>query len=180
MNLRLNYDTLDKRVRSRSSVNLDDVVMVRRREKSWIYILIILVAADLIHYFIARTINNFTGFIVMIFFIAFGISVITSRIGGLGMSVKTFIYVRYSNVLFREKSVEIIKNENIQYLDVKNHLFSTSVDLRYIDNMGRANEINFSIPKYLIDKNRKRFLLNRKNICERLISLQKVLDKGDF
>ena len=180
MNLRLNYDTLDKRVRNRSSVNLDDVVMVRRREKNLIYILIILVVADLVHYIIGRTYSNYVGFIVMVFIIAFGVFYITSRIGGLGMSYKNLVYVRYSNLLYREKKVEEILNDKIQYLDVKNHLLSTSVDLKYIDSTGKANEINFSIPKFIIDKNRKRFKNNRKNICERLTNLQKVLDKGDF
>ena len=181
MNLRLSYETLDRRVRRRSSVNLDDVVMVRRREKAFVYILIILIVADLVHFIIGRSYSNYAGFVVMVFIIAFGAFYVYSRLGGLGMSYKTFIYVRYSNLLYRELKVEEILCENIQYLDVKNHLLSTSVDLRYIDSTGKANEINFSIPKYiLLDRNRKRFNNNRKNIVERLVNLQKVLDKGDF
>ena len=83
-----------------------------------------------------------------------------------------------SNKFNEEEEIE--QEEDINNLDVKNHLLSTSVDLKYIDSTGKANEINFSIPKFIIDKNRKRFKNNRKNICERLTNLQKVLDKGDF
>ncbi len=180
MDFRLTYDKLDKRVRKRSSVNLEYVTFVRNRENNYVYLLIVLVVADLIHYVIGRTISNYIGFIVMLVIIYLGIFFIYARVGGFGISIDTFLYVKYSNFLYKEKSVEEVDVNNVRYLDVKNHLFSTSVELRYVDETGKAREINFSIPKYIIDKNRKRFKDNRNSICERLIGLQKILDKGDF
>ena len=53
MDFRLTYDKLDKRVRKRSSVNLEYVTFVRNRENNYVYLLIVLVVADLIHYVIA-------------------------------------------------------------------------------------------------------------------------------
>ena len=52
MDFRLTYDKLDKRVRKRSSVNLEYVTFVRNRENNYVYLLIVLVVADLIHYVI--------------------------------------------------------------------------------------------------------------------------------
>ena len=61
MDFRLTYDNLDKRVRKRSSVNLEYVTFVRNRENNYVYLLIVLVVADLIHYVIGRTISNYIG-----------------------------------------------------------------------------------------------------------------------
>ena len=180
MDFRLTYDKLDKRVRRSSTENLDYVTYAKRRERFYVYLLIILVVADLVHFIIGRTIGNFVGFIVMMFIIFFGIYFLNSRIGGFGLSYRTVIYTRYSNLLFRELKVEEILIDNIRYLDVKERLFTTKVDMKYIDEFGKINEINFSIPKYIFDKDKNRYKNERKGIVEKLVSLQKVLDKGDF
>ena len=180
MDFRLTYDRLDKRVRKRSSVSLDYVTFVKNREKTYLYLLIIFVVADLVHFVVGRAFSNYVGFIVMLIIIYLGIFFIYSRVGGFGISMDTFVYSKYSNFLFREKSFEEIDANNVRYLDVRNHLFSTSVEMHYVDSTGKAKVINFSIPKYLVDKDKKRFKDNRNSICERLIKLQKILDKGDF
>lgn len=180
MDIRMTFDKLDRRVRSRAKENLEAVTYARSREKNYIYILIILVVADLVHFVIGRMFKNHIGFIAMMIVIWFGIYFVFSRVSGFGLSDKSFIYIKYSNLLFREKKIEDILVDKVQYLDVKNRMFSTKVDLRYIDETGKANEINFSIPKFIVDKNKKRFKMDRENICNKLLELQKVLDKGDF
>jgi hypothetical protein len=52
--------------------------------------------------------------------------------------------------------------------------------MRFVNDIGKVKEIRFTVPKYIIDKHSKRFKTNRDCVCERLINLQKVLDKGDF
>ncbi len=180
MDFRLTYDKLDRRVRRKTSENLDYVTFVRNKEKNFTYLLIILTIADIIHYIIGRSIGATAGFVVMCIIIYIGLFLIFSRVGGFGISVLNFVYVEYSAILFKEKNVEIIDINNVHYLDVKNRLLSTRVIMRFVNDIGKVKEIRFTVPKYIIDKHSKRFKTNRDCVCERLINLQKVLDKGDF
>ena len=66
MHFAMGYDLLDKRVRKRASVNLDNVVYVRRKEGNFTALLIVLVVADLIHYFLAVNFSNRVGLSAML------------------------------------------------------------------------------------------------------------------
>ncbi len=180
MHFAMGYDLLDKRVRKRASVNLDNVVYVRRKEGNFTALLIVLVVADLIHYFLAVHFGTKVGLSAMLIIIFFGAYYIYSKRGGFGLSIDRFIYISYSNLFFRELKVEEIKLEKIHALDIKKHLLSTSIKIRYTNELGKLKEVNASYPKFLIDKNNKRFQKNGEGIYKQLSSLQKVLDKGDF
>jgi len=176
----MGYDLLDRRVRRASSGNLDNVVYVRRKEGNFTALLVTLVIADLLHFFLAINFNNKVGLTAMLIVIFFGSYYIFSKRGGFGLSFRHFIYVKYSNLFFRELKVEEVPLDKIQYLDIKKHLFSTSIKMKYVNEFGKLTELNASYPKFLIDKNNKRFQMNGEGIYKQLSSLQKVLDKGDF
>lgn len=177
----MNYDRLEKRVIARSSKNLDAVIYARRRENNFMIMLVILCLSDLVFYFTHKAgLPKIGAFVCMLIFIYFGVLFLLTKRAGVGISYDTLIYCKYSNLLFRELKVEEIPLVKIQSLDVRKFGPAVSVKFTYINELGKVTEGSFKYPLWTISKYKERFKRSTKIIYDRLVELQKVLDKGDF
>lgn len=178
--MRNDYNNIERRVRKVSSTNMDFIVYARRREGNFKTIMIFLIAADLVSFIFSRLVGNRVAFPLMLLVIYIGIFYIFSKRAAFGISYRNIIYAKFSNLLFRDLGHEEADLERIQYLDVRKGLLAYSFKMSYINEDGKLRYITFSCPKFLADKSNKRYRYNLKNLYERLVELQKVLDKGDF
>jgi len=178
--MRNDYNNIERRVLKAASTHMDFVVYARRREGNFKAVLIILILADLTSFIFSRLVGNRIAFPLMLLVIYAGIFYIFSKRSGFGISYKSIIYCKFSNLLFRDLGHEEYKLEDIKYLDVRKGLLSYSFKMSCVSPEGKLRRISFSCPKFLADKSNKRYQENLKNLYERLTDLQKVLDKGDF
>ena len=104
---------------------------------------------------------------------------VTNRVG-IGINDEKLVYVRFSRIGFKTKKVYCIDFNNIKYLDVKKMFGSTSVKMSFIDGSGRLVKTNFRYTSVVFGISNNEQKKNGKIICDKLIELQKVLDRGDF
>ena len=146
----MNYNRLEKRVISRSEKTLDGVVYARRRENNFTIILIVLCLADLLFFFLHKAgLTKFVSYICMLIFIYLGVLFLLTKRAGIGICYDSLLYCKYSNILFRELSVEEIKLEKIQTLDVKKLGPRISVKMGYINELGKKTEASFVFTTYI-------------------------------
>ena len=177
----MNYDRLEKRVIARSDKTLDGVVYARRRENNFMTMIVVLCLSDLLFFFLHKAgLTKFVSYICMLSFIYLGLLFILTKRAGIGICYKSIIYCKYSNLLFRELSTEEIILDKIQTLDVKKIGPRISVKMAYVNELGKLTEASFVFASFVLSKYRKRYEKSAKIIYDRLVELQKVLDKGDF
>ena len=178
----MNYDRFEGRIMKRSSINLDGVVYATRRENNFIIIIVMLCLVDLLFSFLVRVVGltKFASYHIMLSIIFITILFISTRRAGVGIGFKFLFYGKYSNLLFRELSVEEIPFNKIQYLDVKKIGPFISVKMSFINKEGKLKQGSFSYLTFSAGRYKKRYNAAAMLIYDRLKELQKVLDKGDF
>ena len=178
----MNYNRFEGRIMKRSSINLDGVVYATRREKNFFIVIGMLCIADLLFSFLVRVagLTKLTSYHIMLAFVFLTIIFLSTRRAGVGIGFKFLFYGKYSNLLFRELSVEEISFDKIQYLDVKKIGPYVSVKMSYVNKDGKLKEGSFSFLTFIAGKAKKRYKNSAMLVYDRLRELQKVLDKGDF
>ena len=116
-------------------------------------------------------------YILVSFFIFF---MLATRRVGFGMNDSRFVYVKFKHINYKAREAYDIMFENIKYLDVKRFLGVTSVKMSFIDGTGRLKRLNFKYLPFVLGLSKDTQKKSGQKIYEKLIELQKVLDRGDF
>lgn len=103
-----------------------------------------------------------------------------SRKIGFGMAEDKFVYVKFNHLGYKEKEFFNIHFENIKYLDVKKRFGAVSFKMSLIDHTGKFRKINVSFASMVLGFNVVEQKYNGIEIYNKLMEIQKVLDRGDF
>ena len=117
------------------------------------------------------------SYIIVSLFIFF---MLATRRVGFGMNDTRFVYVKFKHINYKAREAYDIMFENIKYLDVKRILGITSVKMSFIDGTGRLKRIKFKYSPFVLGISSSSQKQSGDKIYDKLIELQKVLDRGDF
>lgn len=105
---------------------------------------------------------------------------ISTRKAGLSLSENRLIYVKFGHIGYREKEVFEIPFLKIKDLTVMKFLNIRFVKISFISNQGKLERKRFYFSSVLVGKNYKQYKESSQQIFEKLVEMQKVLDRGDF
>ncbi len=97
-----------------------------------------------------------------------------------GVTKNNFVYIKLRGFLLKEKEVYEIPIKNIRYLDVKSIFYLRFVKLYFISDIGKFKKVKFNYASFMLGFDKKEYQKNFKVVNDRLLEVQKVLDKGDF
>lgn len=97
-----------------------------------------------------------------------------------GVTKNNFVYIKLRGFLLKEKEVYEIPIKNIRYLDVKSIFYLHFVKLYFISDIGKFKKVKFNYASFMLGFDKKEYQKNFKVVNDRLLEVQKVLDKGDF
>lgn len=142
--------------------------------------LILIVVFFILNYFMSIMIPNFIVYIICycLLLILFLFLVINRKIG-FGMGKNGFVYVIFS-CFYKPKKVYEIPFDNIKYLVVRKNFSVTLVNMSFIDKDGRLKKIKFRFNTMVFGLSTHEHKKNSLNIYNKLIELQKQIDRGDF
>ena len=103
-----------------------------------------------------------------------------SRRAAFGVTKNNFIYIKLKRLLFKEKEVDEIPINKIRYLEVKKIFNLVIVKLYFISDIGKFKKVRFTISSFVLGFDYKEYKKNYQKVYEKLLNVQKVLDKGDF
>lgn len=103
----------------------------------------------------------------------------TNRVG-IGINEERLVYVRFSRIGYKAKKVYCIDFDNIKYLNVRKYLGNTSIKISFIDGSGHLVKTNFRYTGVVLGLPASEQKKNGKLVYDKLVELQKVLDRGDF
>lgn len=141
--------------------------------------LVMIVLFDILRLLIGRV--NGTLYYVLticIVFIVFGY--ISSRKAGVSLSDNRLIYVKFGHIGYREKEVFEIPFEKMKALTVMKFFNVRLVKMSFISNQGRLEKKRFYFSSVLLGRNYREYKENSQRIFEKLVEMQKILDRGDF
>lgn len=166
-------------LRRNSEEKIDGGVHVSWYGNTLKVILLAIILNDILVILFARTLLTvyFISFIILCFCIIFYIS---SRRAMFGVTENRFVYAKLKRIMLKEKEVDEILIDKIKYLDVKKILGIYFVKLYYFNDIGKFKKRKFMFMPYVIGFNYYEYKKNYKIVVDKLLSIQKVLDKGDF
>ena len=103
-----------------------------------------------------------------------------SRKIGFGMAEDKFVYVKFNHIGYKEKEFFNIPFENIRYLDVKKRFGSVMFRMSLIDHTGKFRRLNITFAPLVFGFSVTEQKYSGFEIYNKLIEIQKVLDRGDF
>ena len=98
----------------------------------------------------------------------------------MALSENRLIYVKFGHIGFKEKEVFEIPFSNIKSLTVKRILNYRLVKVSFISNKGKLEIKKFYFSTFMLGKKSKGYNESSKQIYDKLVEVQKVLDRGDF
>lgn len=172
-----NYQKITKAINDYSEEKVKYSISGLWNPNPWIIIIFFIFVYD----FLMRVFFVF-GFwpwicLMILIIVLFFIFVQTCR-AGVGITENTLIFIRFSRFRVKPYDINQIQFEKIKYIDVRKQFGNTYVKMQFIDETGKLKKVKFAFSKVLLGS--ESFRVNSLAITERLIELQKMIDKGDF
>lgn len=178
--MKISYESFCNKINKIGGDKCKNVVLAKYNDK-------MLVIALFIIFFTYYSLNMviFSGYrwfflvlyIVVIIWILF---MLFSRKIGFGMANDKFIYVKFNHLGYKEKEFFNIPFENIRYLDVKKRFGSVMIRMSLIDHTGKFRRLNISFAPMVFGFSVTEQKYSGFEIYNKLMEIQKVLDRGDF
>ena len=105
---------------------------------------------------------------------------LVTRKAGLGLTDNRLVYIRFKRLGMGIKKIEEIPFTKIRSINVRSFTGIYSVYFSYISSSGRLEKVRVYFAKRYWGFNSTDIMENRKTIVEKLMKMQKVLDRGDF
>lgn len=175
----LGYESLRSKINKASGENCKNVILATYSKH---FILLLLFVCFFTQFSFMMLLSSYrvfflTMYVVIMLLILFVL--ITNRVG-IGINDSRLVYVKFSRIGFRSKKVYAMDLDKIKYLDVKKFLGNTSVKMSFIDGAGKLRRINFRYTKMVFGISSSDQCKSGDIIRNKLIEIQKVLDRGDF
>ena len=167
------FDSFCNRVKKNSEKKVKHIVYGSYYGNTWILFLLALFFLDFFLY---------SPFFLLLFFLLFSFLFlfVSTRRMGFGMGEEHFIFIRFGHFLFKEKEICEFTFDKIKYLQVTSLFGFHFIKMSFIDNAGRFKKIHFFYHSIVIGLSIKEQKKNAFPITEKLLEIQKILDRGDF
>ena len=171
------FNVISKLVRKNSEEKVEHAIFGQYTNHTWLAFLCFLT----IYYFSLSFIRiiglKIWMIIFVIIFLLYFIYLVTRNVG-LGITKNRFIYVVLRHFGYKEKKVFEIPYDKIKYIDVKKVFFNIFVKVSFISEVGKLEKIKFNFRTSLVGS--ENFRNDSKAIYNKLVEVQKIVDKGDF
>ncbi len=167
------FSSFCNRVKKNSERKVKYVVYGSYYGYTWIAFLLSCFFLDFVLYS-----HYFLFFFFLIFFLL--LFFISTRRMGFGMGEEHFLFVRFGHFRFKEKEIYEILFDNIKYLQFVSFFGFHFVKMSFLDNTGRFKKIHLFYHSIVIGLSVTEQKRNGLKITEKLLELQKILDRGDF
>ncbi len=171
------YQEITKLVKKFSEEKVKHVTFGEWMEYTWLILLVFLFVYDISFQLIGRLFFKVWLVLIIVIFLAFLFYIITRKVG-IGITENRLIYVRVSHIGYKEKKVFEIPFEKIRFIDVRKVINSVTVKITFISDVGKLEKLRFKFSTFTMFS--EDFKKNSKAIYEKLVEVQKVIDKGDF
>lgn len=171
------YQRINRILKELSEERLIHTLYGMWTQNTLLYILIFLLLYDmstgiyLAYGFVIWFIIAFMMYLILMFLLLF-------RKVGIGITENRFVYVVFKRIGYKEKRIYEIPYEKIKYIVVKKFLGSVSVRMSFISDVGKLEKIKFNFKSIMIGS--ENFNVSSKAIYQKLLEVQKIVDKGDF
>ena len=173
------FESLKGILKRNSFEKIDGLMYASWYGNTFIAIIVALLLNDLLLAIFIRTVPIMAY--VSPFLVLFGLYIyLVTRRAVFGVTKNNFVYAKLGRLLNKAKEVYEVPIKNIRYLDVKKILMITIVKLYFISDMGKFKKVKFTYSSVFIGLDRKEYKKNHKIVTDKLMEVQKVLDKGDF
>lgn len=172
------YENFRLKMQRYSEEKVKEVVYASWLGNIWVLLLIIILLSDLLTLFL-RSYSNvfwFTYFIILFILFVFAVA----KKAGIALSESRIILVKFGTFGYREKEVYEVKFSAIKALTVYKIFSMRIVKISFIDSTGKFKKIKLNFSSFMIGPGSSAFKKNSQDTLNRLIELQKVIDKGDF
>lgn len=171
------YQRISKIVNDYSEEKVKHAISGIWNPNAWLIVIFFIFVYD----FLMRVLFAF-GYLPWICFmiliiVLFCIYIRTCR-AGIGVTENTLIYIRFSRFRFKPYDINQINIDKIKYIDVRKQFGNTYVKMQFISETGKLRKVKFAFSKMLMGS--ESFRVNSIAITERLMEIQKIVDKGDF
>ena len=173
------YQEITKLVKKFSEEKVEHTIFGEWTKYTWVVILVFLLVYDLSITLFGRFGLQKWLFVVLIIFFIFSIYLNTRKIG-LGVTKNRLVYVKVSHLGYKEKKVFEIPYEKIKYIDVKKFFSLLFVKMSFISDVGKLEKARFYFSTFYIGFASYDCKQNSLAIYNRLMEIQKKVDKGDF
>lgn len=124
---------------------------------------------------------SYNYYLIFYFFIILGMFYyLVTRKAGLGLTENRLVYIRFKRLGMEIKKIEEIPFTKIRSINVRSFIGIYFVYFSYISSSGRLEKVRVYFAKRYWGFNSTDIMENRKMIVEKLMKMQKVLDRGDF
>ncbi len=145
---------------------------------TWIIFLIVIFFND----FLFSLLRNYYMMYVFIYgiILIWMVVYLITRKAGLGISNNRLVFVKFKHLGVRINRFEEIPFEKIRNINIRTFMGTRIVFISYISSSGKLEKIRVYYANKYIGFDSDEVIKNRKEITNKLLDMQKVLDRGDF
>lgn len=145
---------------------------------TWIIFLIVIFFND----FLFSLLRNYYMMYVFIYgiILIWMVVYLITRKAGLGISNNRLVFVKFKHLGVRINKFEEIPFEKIRNINIRTFMGTSIVFISYISSSGKLEKIRVYYANKYIGFDSDEVIKNRKEITNKLLDMQKVLDRGDF
>lgn len=105
---------------------------------------------------------------------------VLTRKAGIGLSNNRIFYVKFRHFGVKIKKIEEISFENVRYIKIFNILGIYLISISFLSSRGELEKIKIYFSKKYVGLGAEEIMRNRKDIIDKLMAMEKKLDRGDF
>ena len=145
---------------------------------TWIIFLIVIFFND----FLFSLLRNYYMMYVFIYgiILIWMVVYLITRKAGLGISNNRLVFVKFKHLGVRINRFEEIPFEKIRNINIRTFMGTRIVFISYISSSGKLEKIRVYYANKYFGFDSDEVIKNRKEITNKLLDMQKVLDRGDF
>ncbi len=174
-----NYENLKNIIQKNTNEKIKSVIYTSWYGNTIKFIIFIILIVEILLFTIAR-LNLTLYLIIYVSILIFSIGYITTRKAGLALTENNLVCVIFYHLKNSPKEIyEISKNE-LKNLSIHKILYLYFISISFIDKTGRLKTKKLYFSTFMPGSHSKEFKENSLQICEKLLKIEHIMEKGDF
>lgn len=173
------YQIFCNRVRKHSEEKLKAIVYANWFGNTIIALVIALILSDFMSMLYIYSKNTIFLLFYWIIFSSF-ILYLSTRKAGVGITNNRIVYVRFRHFGYKPSRVFEIPFDKIKSITVSKILYMRFVKISFISDVGKLEKIKFLFNSFFLGFNMIEYKKNSNEVFNKLVEIQKIVDKGDF